>query len=308
VTDPISYLPSRSALTQIWIISDGKPGHLNQSLGLAEALQRQIPDVHIETKPALSRAAALKVLCLGAVEEKPGLLISAGHRTHLSLLAYKRATGTPAVLMMKPSLPMGWFDLCLIPRHDEPGVRSNVVLTDGALNRMQPLAERDPAGKGMILIGGPSKHFGWDDQAIVDQLKAVVDGSKSWLLTTSRRTPESFLPLLQKTDLPHLEVVPFEQTGPGWLGEHLPQAEQCWVSGDSVSMVFESLTAGCAVGILEVPQQATNRITRGLQLLIDDRKVTPFSRWQESHLLLLPDTPFNEAERCAELVRTRLLP
>lgn len=295
-------------MTQIWIISDGKPGHLNQSLGLAEALQRQIPDVHIETKTVLSRVAALKMLCLGGADaKKPDLLIGAGHRTHLSLLAYKRATDAPTVLMMKPSLPMSWFDLCLIPRHDEPGDRRNVVLTDGALNRMQPLVERNSAGKCMMLIGGPSKHFGWDDQTVVDQLKAVVDGSKPWLLTTSRRTPESFLPLLQQADLPDLEVVPFEQTGPGWLGEHLPQAEQCWVSGDSVSMVFESLTAGCAVGILELPPQASNRITRGLQLLIDDQKVTPFSRWQERLTLPLPETPFNEAERCAALVRARLL-
>lgn len=294
-------------MTQIWIISDGKPGHLNQSLGLAEALQRQIPDVHIETKDTLNRAAALKMLCLGGADGQPDLLISAGHRTHLSLLAYKRATGAPAVLMMKPSLPMGWFDLCLIPKHDKPVGRSNVVLTDGALNRMQPVAKREPEGKGMILIGGPSKHFGWDDQTVVDQLKAVVDSSKTWLLTTSRRTPESFLPLLEQAGLSNLDVVPFDQTGPGWLGEHLPQAEQCWVSGDSVSMVFESLTAGCAVGILELPPQTHNRITRGLQLLIDDHKVTPFSRWQEKQSLPLPETPFNEAERCAELVRTRLL-
>lgn len=294
-------------MTQIWIISDGKPGHLNQSLGLAEALQRQIANVHIETKPALSSVAALKMLLLGSVDDKPDLLIGAGHRTHLSLLAHKRATGAPAVLLMKPSLPMGWFDLCLIPKHDEPGERENVVLTDGALNRMQPLGEREADNKGMILIGGPSKHFGWDDQAVVDQLKAVVDGSKSWLLTTSRRTPESFLPLLQQSELPKLEIVPFEQTGPGWLGEHLPQAEHCWVTGDSVSMVFESLTAGCAVGVLELPLQASNRITRGLQLLIDDHKVTPFSCWQKNRSLELPKTPFNEAERCAELVRKRLL-
>ncbi len=294
-------------MTQIWIISDGKPGHLNQSLGLAEALQRLLPDVHIETKPALSRLAALKTLCFGGVDQKPDLLISAGHRTHLSLLAYKRATGAPAVVMMKPSLPMGWFDLCLIPKHDEPGARSNVVLTDGALNRMLPPEEQRGSGKSMILIGGPSKHFGWDDQAVIEQLKAVVDGSRPWLLTTSRRTPESFLMLLEQAELPDLKIVPFEKTGPGWLGEHLPQAEQCWVSGDSVSMVFESLTAGCAVGILELSAQASNRITRGLQLLIDDHKVTPFSRWQGNRVLALPKNPFNEAARCAELVRERLL-
>lgn len=299
-------------MTQIWIISDDKPGHLNQSLGLAEALQRLEPSMTVETKPVLSKSQALKTLCFGVRDIKsnplPDVIIGAGHRTHLTLLAYKRATGARAVLMMKPSLPTGWFDLCLIPRHDEPTPKPNIELTDGALNRMQPLATRSAdAVQGMVLIGGPSKHFGWDDQAIIDQLAAIVGGDKPWLLTTSRRTPNSFLSQLRAADLPNLNIVPFEETGPGWLGEHLPNAEQCWVSGDSVSMVFEALTAGCAVGILDVPQQSSNRITRGLQLLIDDQKVTPFSRWQQSNALPCPDSPFNEAARCADLVRKRLL-
>ena len=299
-------------MTQIWIISDDKPGHLNQSLGLAEALQRFEPSMTVDTKPVLSKSQAFKTLCFGVRDTQsdspPDLIIGAGHRTHLTLLAYKRAMGARAVLMMKPSLPTAWFDLCLIPRHDEPVLKSNIELTDGALNRMQPLATRSAdAIQGMVLIGGPSKHFGWDDQAIVNQLAALVDGTKPWLLTTSRRTPVSFLSQLRAADLPNLKIVPFEETGPGWLGEHLPDAEQCWVSGDSVSMVFEALTAGCAVGILDVPQQSSNRITRGLQLLINDQKVTPFSRWQQSNRLPRPESPFNEAARCADLVRKRLL-
>lgn len=299
-------------MTQIWIISDEKPGHLNQSLGLAEALQRLDPCITVETKPVLAKSQALKTVCFGVPDVKsnqlPDLIIGAGHRTHLTLLAYKRATAARAVLMMKPSLPTGWFDLCLIPRHDEPALKSNIELTDGALNRMQPLATRSAhAVQGMVLIGGPSKHFGWDDQTIIDQLATIVDGEKPWLLTTSRRTPDAFLSQLRAADLPNLKIVPFAETGPGWLGEHLPDAEQCWVSGDSVSMVFEALTAGCAVGILDVPQQSSNRITRGLQLLIDDHKVTPFNRWQQRQALPYPESPFNEAARCADLVRKRLL-
>lgn len=292
-------------MTQLWIISDGKPGHLNQSLGLAEALQRLLPELDIEVRPALSKGALLAAVCRGNQQPAPALIIAAGHRTHLSALALKRATGAPAVVMMKPSLPLGWFDLCLIPQHDQPAARDNVIVTEGALNRMRPLTEAVPAQRGMMLIGGPSKHFGWDEAAVLEQIRAIAAGSGNWLLTTSRRTPPGFVPRLRALDLPGLEIVPVEETGPGWLAEHLPKAAQCWVTGDSVSMVFEALTAGCAVGILELPQQADNRITRGLQLLIADKRVTPFSVWRQQQRLTKPDEPFDEASRCAELIRQR---
>lgn len=301
-------------MTEVWIISDGKPGHLNQSLGLAEALKRANPEIRITTKPALSRWQALAALLskqlpdTSASSQPPALLIGAGHRTHFSLLAYGRATGAKTVLLMKPSLPVKWFDLCLIPRHDRPDPAPNIELTDGALNRMQPLAARSAVDyDGMVLIGGPSKHFDWDDAAVVAQLSEIAQGDKRWLLTTSRRTPDAFLDRLHAAALPNLDIVPFAETGDGWLAQHLPQARECWVSGDSVSMVFEALTSGAAVGVLELSQQHSNRITRGLQLLIDDGKVTAFSRWQETGSLELPQRPFNEASRCAALVYSRLL-
>lgn len=292
-------------MTQIWVISDGKPGHQNQSLGLAEALQRLVPELEVKVQPALSRGALLKMACCGVKGLAPALIIAAGHRTHLSALALKRATGAPAVVLMKPSLPQSWFDLCLIPRHDRPSVRDNVIVTEGALNRMRPLEARPAGAPDMILIGGPSKHFGWDEAGVLQQIQAIVTGEKPWLLTTSRRTPASFVPCLRALRLPGLEIVPVEETAAGWLAAHLPAAEQCWVTGDSVSMVFEALTAGCAVGVLALPAQVDNRITRGLQLLIDDKRVTPFSVWQPEQRLSQPDESFDEASRCAELIRQR---
>ena len=291
-------------MKRILIISDGKPGHLNQSLGLAEALQRQCDSVQIETLDAMKPLQAMLGLITGRVGGvEADLLIAAGHRTHLSLLALKRATGAPAVLMMTPSLPRQLFDLCLIPRHDQPTAAANLIETDGALNRMQAAGEKD--GQGMILIGGPSKHHGWDSAQMLDQLTQICTGKAQWLLTTSRRTPSDFLPALRAMKLDGLDIVPFEETGPGWLTAHLPRAARCWVSEDSVSMIYEALTAGSAVGLLSVPATGQSRITKGVRLLVADNKVTPFQDWSPGTALGLPATEFNEAERCARLVLQR---
>jgi mitochondrial fission protein ELM1 len=51
-----------------------------------------------------------------------------------------------------------------------------------------------------------------------------------------------------------LTIVPFAATSPDWLPTQLARADQAWVTADSVSMVYEALTAGAAVGVLDVPR------------------------------------------------------
>jgi len=291
---------------QIWIISDGKPGHRNQSLGLYAALKQQRPELELQEMAPLTTTQAMLAFLFGQrppllqlqVKTPPTLLIGAGHATHLTLLALKRLTGAPAVVLMNPSLPLKWFDLCLIPEHDKPRPAANILPTRGALNRMQ--AGSKQPGSGMILIGGPSKHFGWDEVVLMEQLQQLLSqDARHWCMTTSRRTPESTLRLLQT--LPGVELVPAEKTPDGWLPEKLASAECCWVTEDSVSMVYEALTAGCAVGTLELPAGRGGRLVEGLERLAEAGLIQPFSRWRADPgtALTVPSHGFNEAQRCA---------
>ena len=294
----------------VWRFSDGKAGHDNQTRGLAEALARLRP-VEVITLEPLPPFAALKGLSLGRQLgwnewPAPDLLLGAGHRTHLSLLAARRIRGGKIVVLMRPSLPLGLFDLCLIPEHDTPPSRPNVLATRGALNRIQPSATLDPQ-QGLFLIGGPSAHFGWDDAALCQAITAIVaaDPAIHWTLTTSRRTPPGFLEGLSSMADMWLTVVPVAATGPDWLPAQLARAGQAWATADSVSMVYEALTAGAAVGILDVPRKRTSRISRGLDRLAADGWVTSFADWQQRPPLHRPPGVFNEAERCARWIVER---
>ncbi|NTV85962.1 MAG: hypothetical protein HGA21_04395, partial [Burkholderiaceae bacterium] len=75
---------------RVWIISDGKPGHVNQSLGLAEALARATPTAML-TLPALPVWRAWLAWLLkhfpGNSLPIPDLIVGAGHSTHVTLLA-----------------------------------------------------------------------------------------------------------------------------------------------------------------------------------------------------------------------------
>jgi hypothetical protein len=289
----------------VWAFTDGKAGHENQTRGLLAALARHRPiDTRWITVPAY--AAVLSNLMTrrflpGAALPPPDLLIGAGHRTHLPLLAARRARGGRAVVLMKPSLPRAWFDLCVIPEHD--GVQGgNVLVTRGALNAVVPGA-KDPRS-GLILVGGPSRHHGWREHEILRQVEAIVarEPGIAWTLTTSRRTPPSTTARLRVLALANLDVVPVAETGPGWLPERLARAAFAWVTEDSVSMVYEALTAGCATGVLDVPARRRGRITRGVEALARDRLVTPFGSWQAGAVLAAPEQPFNEAARIADWI------
>ncbi len=315
----------------VWRFSDGKAGHDSQSRGLLGALAR-LRSIQALTLNPLPAWTALKSLLIGHCPAwrdlpAPDLVLGAGHRTHLSLLATRRAYRGKAVVLMRPSLPLSLFDLCLIPEHDDPPIRRNVLVTRGALNRIQPSAALETS-RGLLLIGGPSAHFVWNNENLYRQIAAIVaaDPAIHWTLTTSRRTPADFLEHLppcppalsgdgerERPKTPSslvregresllLKIVPFAETGPDWLPAQLAHTGQVWVTADSVSMVYEALTAGAAVGVLSVPVKHANRVSRGLERLAAESWVTLFADWSPGQALPRPPQTFNEAQRCARWI------
>lgn len=299
----------------VWIVTDGKAGHLNQMRGLAHALSERTP---VETQridaPGATRGAwwwLLRRFPIGRDLPDPDLILCAGRRTHRAALAAKRARGGRVVALMRPSLPLPWFDLCLMPRHDAGSrpIGPNVVETLGALCDVRPSTEHDES-RGVFLIGGPSKRHGWNTASVIDQVSAIVERSPGvrWRLTTSRRTPPDATAQFEAMADERLEVTPADRTPRGWVHEALSTAGVAWVTEDSVSMVYEALTSGCAVGALRVERRREDRVTRGLDALAADGLVTPFDAWRRDAPLRPPEAPIDEASRCAMIILERWFP
>jgi mitochondrial fission protein ELM1 len=251
---------------RIAVISDGKAGHRNQSLGLADALQRQIPELIVEELAPLPRLQALlRLLWPGQRRAGYSLLIGAGHGTHLSLLALGRVERCPTIVLMRPSFPGSWFDLRIEPRHDGGIETDSCWLSEGPLNRMQP-APADAVNK-LMLVGGPSPHYHWDQDAVLAQIQAICERDGAWVLSSSRRTPAEFMTRLEALALSGLTVHRAEDLPPGWLGEQLPRTQYCWVTPDSASMVYEALSAGCAVGLFDLSAIAGSRVAAAIARL-----------------------------------------
>jgi mitochondrial fission protein ELM1 len=299
----------------IRVLSDGRPGHANQGVGLAAALARrtgaEVQTISLPEHPLLW-VQRFPLAVAGANHgRQPDLLIGVGHRTHLPMLFAARRFTSPAVVIMRPTWPMRWFDLCLVPSHDLPArcVASNVVATRGALNR---IPENIPSkqARGVVLIGGPSKHFGWDATTLRAAIQAVVQARPEldWIVGDSRRTPADFLPALAKTGM-RAQLVAHAQTTPEWLPTQLLAAEEVWVTEESISMLHEAVTAGARTGMLPMPQRVKDsRPLRAVRGLVADGYVTPFAQWMQGDRQLPAPKRLHETARCAEVILKRFFP
>jgi len=291
----------------IWRFSDGKAGHDAQSRGLVTALQERLAVSVFDLPVAQGASGFWSWLTAdyrpGRDLPAPDLLLGAGHATHWHLLAARRCRGGRIVLLMKPTLPVSWFDLCLVPEHDGVSPAANVVTTRGVLNGLRATGEHNPDA-GLILVGGPSRHFRWKDDDILSQLEQLVreHPTQRWLLSTSPRTPQS---LVQKlVDRPEFECMPYSSTNRNWLPDRLAEAGEVWVTEDSVSMIYEALTAGTPVGLLKVMRRHSNRVTAGIDAMVKDGWVGAPGDLQ---LAAGPEQPLNEAQRCADWIETHWL-
>ncbi|MES2908735.1 MAG: mitochondrial fission ELM1 family protein [Pseudomonadota bacterium] len=259
----------------IWRLMDGKPGHENQTLGLVKAMQQLAAERGIAAPQCLDMPLGdyrysfwnwlFKRFRPGFLKPRPDFIIGAGHRTHWPMLCARRSFGGKAIALMSPSLPAFFFDLVVAPAHDSLTGR-NVIVTQGVLNAMQPAAVKRP-GYTLVLVGGVSKHFVWSDAQVLTQLETIMARHPQVRITDSRRTP----PALRAELAARWPVTyqPWEKCPAGWLAEELAIAENAWVTEDSVSMIYEALTAGCAVGLvgLQRPAGRAGRLVQGLAAL-----------------------------------------
>lgn len=301
---------STSPRTALWRLTDGKPGHMKQTGALAAAVARlsglSVVDIAIAGGLGAWLNAAAGRFPEGAGLPTPALILAAGHATHAGLLAAGRATGAPTIVVMSPTVPSRWFDLVIAPRHDGIAEAPNVVTTRGALAPVPRTGTHDPR-KGVILVGGPSRHFVFDAEALRPRIAHLLAEfpDVAWTLSTSRRTPPDFLASIP--DATNLEKVDVRATPPGWLEATFAACRFAFVTPDSVSMIHEALTAGCRTGIFPMQPVSGSKVAAGIAELERDGYIVAGEPSRNA-----PDRDFepphlDETARCAALIYERFL-
>ncbi len=163
------------------VLSDGKAGHLNQSLAVSEALaqyrrgqglpdeETQVKVVEVKFKNPILRKLFQTVYFLGAgnpwfeqswmnlcLDEKTladlwaapaDIFISCGSSIAGVSLALKRDLKAKAAIVMKPPFGAGRFDAVIAPLHDKITPSANVFITERVLSLANPKKALDEARK-----------------------------------------------------------------------------------------------------------------------------------------------------------------
>jgi Kdo2-lipid IVA lauroyltransferase/acyltransferase len=305
----------------IIILNDGKQGHLNQSIAVAEIIKRYREDkgcepcntsykvINVKYRHRLSRlllglcsnfsssscqgCMACVKFCLEDESYKAlassyaDIVISCGSSLAPVNIFLARELNAKNVVIMKPGLvSLKRFKLAIVPKHDKPKARKNVLMTIGSPNCItEDLIQKEakrfslfldlkrPARLGLIL-GGDTPDYRMEVNLIKDLISQVKGVSEKLdleiLVTTSRRTPKEVEKLL-KDELDNfpgakLIVIANENNIAGAIPAIMGLSKVVLVSGESISMISEAASSGKVVLAFPLKKKKQGR-TRHEQLL-----------------------------------------
>lgn len=292
----------------VLILSDAKAGHLNQSLALASLMEQAGFVVRSRLVEVVYRSLLLKnlliVICFlfgsRAAWSIAGLclrrdvwqklrdfsydaVVSAGSTLPALNLALSERLKAKSFVIMKPGIfGLGRFDCVIMPEHDSPALRPEVVTIEGSLNNVTAdsvaLDFKEASGKFSflkdwthrgepkigLLIGGHSKSYFLTQEMVgflAQEIKRFLEASDGYVfVTTSRRTPEEVVKVLREEFDGYPRCAFFVDAArdnpKGSLGAILHLSDCAIVTGESISMVSEA-AAVCPQVVVFEPRRKT---------------------------------------------------
>jgi mitochondrial fission protein ELM1 len=258
------------------VLTDGRPGHISQTLGLAEALVAEpivkrlaLRSPYRQASPFLGWAdgRALTADSPEIAPPWPTLVITSGRSALAVALGIQRAGGgrTKLVNVQDPGFFRRRFDLIVVPEHDNLA-GPNIMSTAGALGRITaarlaeasarfaPMLAHLPHPRVAVLIGGANAVFA-TPPAVVNRIahdlaEIAADGA-SLMITFSRRTGAAMESAIRKA-LTGTNAVIWDGTGDNPYFAYLALADHILATEDSASMVSEAAVTGKPISILKL--------------------------------------------------------
>ncbi|MCL6682765.1 ELM1/GtrOC1 family putative glycosyltransferase [Sphingomonas alba] len=320
--------------SRVWVLLGPRTGDNNQALALAEALELPFETRTLSYNPlqALSVWLPGTAATLDSKSRKelhkpwPDLVIAIGRRSVPVARWIKRKSRgqTKLVRIGHPRIDPNLFDLVITTRQYPVPPGENVLLLPLAMSRFStaPIATDKeaawlaalPSPRRLLAIGGATKYWSLSAERVAEAVERLQTNDGTLIVATSRRTdPEvskavrgvlSAKSTLVEGAFPRFPVL-------------LDQADEIFVTGDSVSMLSEAILTGKPVGLVPIQQDEKGRRKLGeapLESGPDARRRDLRRFWnylQEEKIIGTVDAPVaakveNPVETAARAVRNLL--
>ncbi|MBN2703941.1 MAG: mitochondrial fission ELM1 family protein [Pontiellaceae bacterium] len=259
------------------IISDQKPGHVNQSIALCKHLGMDYEVLNVAYKSRFTKALSYLLDRLGIYTEKLfthsdfkfqvsalkfqvsdfNLIVSAGSTTYYPNKLLARKLALPNIAILHPKGYRLDFTQILCPAYDHPPKRRNITELPLNLCAADPAffaektdeftARHTPQKKAVgFIIGGDNAVSKMEPEALqkkLEQLFALTEGSERWV-TTSRRTPAEVEALIESMPFDYTLINSRDSYNP--IPAFIQLCERLVVTSDSASMISECASFGTA--------------------------------------------------------------
>lgn len=234
---------------RILIFSDGKAGHLNQSIAFAK-LKGCDYDI-ITLSCALKPLAYLLDFCcisinlfgLHITNKDYKAIVSTGSCTYYATQYFAKKWGIKSIALMFPrGFRLKAFDFIIAQTHDHPPKGNTIIELPINLSFSEPKGYLEKRGKALgIILGGSNRHFLMETDEIKICLDTIFKTYPHHLkyITTSRRTPKAIETLLENyafdykliySQHPHINPIP----------DFFVVCDELFISLDSTSMLSEA--------------------------------------------------------------------
>jgi len=283
----------------VLVLSDGKPGHVNQSLGMVkhiEGLKYRVARIKFKSEFHRGLAWIAGVWGLGkggflkwalkpdgyrtSMESMPRIVLSAGISVAAINLILGKIFKAKTVVSMKPGpIKLARFDLAIIPMHDEPPKIETVVETLGAPNiideellggeraKLQQEIVFKKKMKIGVLIGGetPDYYISRSTMALLARnLREICESlDAEFLIATSRRTPKNLERMISASfgrDERCKLISIASQTKTNPIPGILGLCDIVVVTEESISMVSEAASSGKYVFVVRIDRKHHKRL------------------------------------------------
>jgi mitochondrial fission protein ELM1 len=251
------------------IISDGKPGHFNQSIAFCKHLGLDCEILEVAYKSKAHKALSYALDHLGIYSESLfssnfqlptstfQLVLSTGSTTYYANKLVAKKTGRPNIAILHPGGYRMDFTHVFCPAYDHPPKGRNITelplnLCAADTTFFQEKADefsarhrRQKPAAG-IIIGGPNAVSDIDPEQIKKQLEQIfslTDGMERWI-TTSRRTPPEIEELIDGLPFDYTLINSRDSYNP--IPAFIQLCDRLFVTSDSASMISECASFGTA--------------------------------------------------------------